>query len=834
MTRALVLIPILVSYGVYAQSHLSTDFTPLVSSVPSSPGPPTRTTVSSSSLSASAASTSFSHSIIQSSSTIVSSSGTSPSGTSTAVIPIQTIDPNTLQEINTLHERRLSSVIGAIPNSRVTQIANWLSTLGPDGKWPDSDVDYTTGCEARRANWPAQEHWQRLLVMAGAWHGGLKGAEQYTKDNTIRQSITIGMAYWFSRDIANLACLDSGGTDSCPCANPDNSLWNTNWFSNIILIPELAGPTCLLLNDTLTEEHLNHCTQITGRSYALFDHNIHGVGFLTGANTLDVAKIGIDGAILTLNVTQLADAFRRVHLELSIRNDIKADGIRADGSFGQHGGILYNGNYGKDYTNDILDIEVEAGGTQFAADTTSRAAFETLFDGDRWMIYLNSLTGVLHWDFSVLGRFISFPVIDDQATGSIKVNLTEVEDLGEQWSSSTLIEFAKQLSQDVPNANAGSLTGNRMFYTNDYMVHRGRNYVSTMKMYSSRSKNTECTNSQNPLGFHLSDGVLHTYLDGDEYEDIAAAWDWNLIPGITVDYDATQLDCSHTQFSGIENFVGGVSDGRVGVAAMRYTNPLTQSLHWQKTWFFFDDDVQHVMVSNISSASDTPVFSVLDQRRHKGPIFVDGDEHSILQRAKAQSLWHGGVGYIIDNTEGAVTLTLDVGEKTGNWSLIGTSTEPPATVDLFAAWLEHESLDDTISYTTFPGTTLSDFLSKAQLHLPETIKNDGSVSAAYDQRNQVMMSVFWEASGGSVTFTPSVFYAPITLTSNGNIAVIYQVETGDISVADPSQTLSTVEITLRLGPGRKPPHWGKGRDKSIVYALPGGGLAGSSVAKIIQ
>ena len=30
-----------------------------------------------------------------------------------------------------------------------------------------------------------------------------------------------------------------------------------------------------------------------------------------------------------------------------------------------------------------------------------------------------------------------------------------------------------------------------------------------------------------PLGFHLSDGTLYTYLHGNEYEDIAAAWDWN-------------------------------------------------------------------------------------------------------------------------------------------------------------------------------------------------------------------------------------------------------------------------------------------------------------------
>lgn len=68
----------------------------------------------------------------------------------------------------------------------------------------------------------------------------------------------------------------------------------------------------------------------------------------------------------------LTDAYRRIHLELSIRDSVKADGIRPDGSFGQHGGILYNGNYGKDYTNAILDVEIEAGGTKFAADATSQ------------------------------------------------------------------------------------------------------------------------------------------------------------------------------------------------------------------------------------------------------------------------------------------------------------------------------------------------------------------------------------------------------------------------------------------------------------------------------
>ncbi|KAG6857590.1 hypothetical protein H0H87_000189 [Tephrocybe sp. NHM501043] len=554
---------------------------------------------------------------------------------------------------------------------------------------------------------------------------------------------------------------------------------------------------------------------MTARSYNTFDTDIPGVGFLTGANTLDVASIGIDLALLTVNATILADAYRRIHLELLIQNVPKADGIRADGAFGQHGGILYNGNYGKDYINDILAIEVEAGGTQFAANSTSQAAFETLFDGDRWMIYKNSLTGTLHFDFSVLGRFISFPVIDDQATGSIQINLTQVLELGDQWSSDPLNNFAKSLSGKVKNANAGNLQGNRMFFTNDYMVHRGDNYVTTLKMFSTRSKNTECTNSQNPLGFHLADGVVYTYLRGDEYEDISVAWDWNLIPGTTVDYGATALSCDHTQFTGIETFVGGVSDGKKGIAAMRYTNPFTKSLRWQKVWFFLDDDVQHVMVANVSSSTSAPVYSVLDQRLRTTSVVTD---EASIGGNKVQTLWHGDVGYVLP-LNSATNLMVQVGQKSGNWSTIGTSTQPPATVDLFAAWIKHNTVSSPIEYTAFPGTDLDDFSKKSQKLRLQTVQNDPHVSAIYDEIHQSVMVVFWDAVGGSTTFNPRNG-GPITISTNGNSAIIYRISSEEVVASDPSQTLSTLQVQII---SRK--------SRTLVFALPQGGLAGSSVSQ---
>ncbi|KZP04687.1 polysaccharide lyase family 8 protein, partial [Athelia psychrophila] len=180
-----------------------------------------------------------------------------------------------------------------------------------------------------------------------------------------------------------------------------------------------------------------------------------------------------------------------------IHQTVSSDGIRPDGSFGQHVGILYNGNYGKDYLNADLDLETEAGDTQFAAEIASKEALATLLQGDLWMIYRNVITDVLHWDFSVLGRFISFPVADKQATGSINFNISEVQQLANQWQSDALLEVVDSLQTNTSDANSGSIVGNRMFYANDYMVQRGSGYITTVKMYSTRTNNTECTNFQN-------------------------------------------------------------------------------------------------------------------------------------------------------------------------------------------------------------------------------------------------------------------------------------------------------------------------------------------------
>ena len=266
---------------------------------------------------------------------------------------------------------------------------------------------------------------------------------------------------------------------------------------------------------------------------------------------------------------------------------------------------------------------------------------------------------------------------------------------------------------------------------------------------------------------------------------------------------------------------------------MRYTNPVTGSLHWQKAWFFLDGDVHHTMISSLNSTTSAPVYSVLDQRLHTGSVIVDGSPTNSTEDAQIQTLWHGNVGYLFPNFNESAAISVSVGEMNGSWSAIGTSSQPPTTVDLFTARIEHKSTSTPLSYTTFPGTTYDDFMTKKSRLQLQTVRNDDSVSAVFDEGNKTAMVVFWDAGGGSVTFEQPVC-APITITADGNIALLYRLETGAVTVSDPSQTLTKTQVTLTLGPGTKPPQWKTaGLKKTLNFDYLSGGGAGSSVSQTV-
>ena len=117
----------------------------------------------------------------------------------------------------------------------------------------------------------------------------------------------------------------------------------------VITIPLLVGETCLLVGtDNLSDSQRKSCTHFSERTAGTLINGVDRIGKMTGANALDVSKITIDGGLLINNASAVALGYEHIHDEVVIHSEVKSDGVKADGSFSQHAGLLYNGNYGKD------------------------------------------------------------------------------------------------------------------------------------------------------------------------------------------------------------------------------------------------------------------------------------------------------------------------------------------------------------------------------------------------------------------------------------------------------------------------------------------------------
>ena len=87
---------------------------------------------------------------------------------------------------------------------------------------------------------------------------------------------------------------------------------------------------------------------MTARAYTPFYRNPQP-GYVSGANIIDISVVGILAGLLENNkagnVSRITDAYQRVHAEVTIQSQDKVDGIKPDGSFQQHIGIIYDGEH---------------------------------------------------------------------------------------------------------------------------------------------------------------------------------------------------------------------------------------------------------------------------------------------------------------------------------------------------------------------------------------------------------------------------------------------------------------------------------------------------------
>ena len=312
----------------------------------------------------------------------------------------------------------------------------------------------------------------------------------------------------------------------------------------------------------------------------------------------------------------------------------------------------------------------------------------------------------------------------------------------------------KALEQRASAQSAPPLVGNRHFWRSDTMAHHRTGYYTSARMYSQRIVNTDGpANGEGLRNHHIADGCNLLLRSGREYWNIFPVWDWEKVPGTTVEQTG-QFDTSPRR-RGETEFVGGVSDGTYGVAAFDFRR---DRLAARKAWFFFDD--QYVCLgAGIACDSNNPVITTVNQCLLQGSVLVsDGDAISKLERGSATLptagwVYHDQVAYYFPQP-GAVQVRAE--QQTGSWHLIA-SEQPnrPTSEDVFSLWLEHGTRPSgsTYAYVVAPGVPVPSAAAGAQSLGVEILRNDNSLQAVWNESLALAGVAFYEPGQLKITDT---------------------------------------------------------------------------------
>jgi chondroitin AC lyase len=294
-------------------------------------------------------------------------------------------------------------------------------------------------------------------------------------------------------------------------------------------------------------------------------------------------------------------------------------------------------------------------------------------------------------------------------------------------------------------------------------------------------------------------------------------WDWTKLPGTTAIQGTLETgEKNPIAARGITAFVGGVSDGAYGIAAMELGRG---KLSGKKAWFFFDDSYL-CLGAGISLADDKEhgVATDVNQTLLVGDVFTSQSQQPIT--TGIHSYRPGEIGWVHHNHVGYVLgresrLSLSVGSQTGKWSDIGTGPDETVALPVFNLWIDHgHSPDDrTYQYIVLPGASVKQTAARATKPVIHVLSNSRDIQAAWNDSNKVAMSAFYR---------PGSLATPIGRISVDQPCLLMLEEAADgwkITVANPENQQLSVKVQIE--------------NAIRTLELSGGERAGSSITALL-
>jgi chondroitin AC lyase len=676
-------------------------------------------------------------------------------------------------DLQVLHDRLLEmSLQGKIDAKAVEGHSD---SLKADGSW--GDLDYA---DPSLTNWQPSTHIERLLAMARAYR---RDDSPMHGDEKLKSSVFAAFDFWTKKP------------PKCK-----------NWWHNEIGVPLRMLQVLFLMEPQLSPERMR------GGLKVLEAASIRA----TGQNLVWLAQITGARACLIGDGELCAKAFGAIADEIRITTK---EGIQPDMSFHQHGAQLYNGGYGLGFSNDCARIAVLVKGTRFAFSPKKIEILSRyILDGQQWMFR------GLQMDYSVMGRAITRS--GDPSTGMIDGcdNMAKLD----TPDRAKFLAFVRTLKGESPPGAA--LVGNKQFWRSDYMMHRRADYSASVRMASTRNRRTELVNRENLKGDHLSDGLTYIYRRGDEYRNIFPLWDWRKLPGTTCLQGDRPFQPGKAG-NGKTTFVGGVSDGTYGCAAMDFA---IDGITAKKAWFFFDREFVCLGAGITCDAGDA-VATTVNQCLLKGDVAVrDAGGIRKLEKGShtvdaARWVQHNGIGYAFLGTS-PIHVTSEA--RKGTWKSINDFQKTDEVAgDVFCLWIDHgpKPAAGEYRYIVAPAAGPSELDQYAASSPIEVLSNTTEIQAVEHHGLSVAEIAFHKAA--------RLTAGPLSVASDAPCLVLLKGTGGKVRLAASNPENRPLELTLEIkghfsGEGCE---WDEPKGVTRIHlSLPGGEMAGSSVVRELR
>jgi chondroitin AC lyase len=538
---------------------------------------------------------------------------------------------------------------------------------------------------------------------------------------------------------------------------------------------------------------------------------------MTGQNLVWVADINIVRGCLEGDSNLVARAFEAVARTITTE---LPEGIQADYSFYQHGKCLYSGGYGLGFSMDCARLAVLARGTRFAF---SRKKIDLLsryiLDGQQWM-----MRGDV-FDYGAVGREITRKGKTGRSLAGACSSMAQL-DTGRRAEFEA---FARRI-QGHPAPEDAPLLGNRHFYRSDIMTHHRPACYTSVRMCSNRIDNTDdpC-NEEGLLSHHIADGANFIFRTGNEYRDIFGVWDWQRIPGATIEQKPLSGTPRHR---GAKAFAGGVSDGVFGLAAADIAQ---DGLVARKAWFFFEREFA-CLGAGIGCPSEHAVYTSINQCHLEGGVTacaggrIDACEKGRRILEDAGWVLHDGIGYLfIEPRE--VTLANEA--QRGSWWRINRRyPKEEISMEVFSLWIDHgiKPSNAAYAYIVWPGAEPAGLAEYAASPPVSVLSNAPGLQAVHHRETGVLGAAFFEA--GSLE-TDAGFRLEV---DRPCLVLVREMKPAlQVALSNPRNEALTVQVRInrRLEGEGVLPSEDPGESR-IVFELPGGVRAGRSVVRTFR